>query len=404
MKEEYPKGIQLTPLDDAWRENPYPILKRVQDEAPVYYDDQFGRYIVSRHDDVASIVKNRNYWVDGRKGNPGTFPQLLMDLTEEPMMIAMDDPDHKRLRNLVTKAFSQKAAEAMRGRIREISEELLDAIGDETEFDFAQRFAAPFAITVIADMMGFTKKEDQKHFNEWSDTFMNAIFSVNATEEQKAAGKVVERNLVELFTQEIAANRQQLQRGIIGDMVAAQEGNDRLNDGEIVRMCILVLIAGNITARDTLGNGLKAFLKHPEQLQKLRDNPSLMPKAVEEILRYDCPVQSSGRIPNEDTVVSGCPIKKGEYIATSLSAANHDPRTYPNPTKFDIEREDVHHHAFGGGSHFCLGASLARVELQEAFAAVFARYKHLEVSDKGEEYVRVPNFRGLCKYWIKVTK
>ncbi|WP_437621808.1 cytochrome P450 [Sorangium sp. So ce1151] len=400
-EDEQPKGIQLTPLDDAYRENPYKILRHIQEHSPAYYDEVFGRYIVSRHDDVQSILRNRDYWVDGRKANPGTFPQKLMDLTEEPMMISMDNPDHKRLRGLVTRAFTQKAAEAMRGRVRQIAEELLDSI-QESEFEFVTRFAAPFAISVIANMMGFSRKEDQAHFNDWSDIFMNAIFSVGASEEQRALGKEVQGKLRDLFMHEIEAKRLQPGEGLIADMVGAQEGDERLSDGEIVRMCELVLIAGNVTTRDTLGNGLKALLKHPAQMQKLRANPKLMPNAVEEMLRYDCPVQASGRIPSEDTVVSGCPISKGEFIYTSLAAANHDPRTYPDVDKFDIEREDVHHHAFGGGSHFCLGAILARVELQEAFAALLARYRTIAFSDQGYQYDRVPNFRGLAQFWIKV--
>jgi hypothetical protein len=163
----------------------------------------------------------------------------------------------------------------------------------------------------------------------------------------------------------------------------------------------LLLIAGNVTTTDLIGNGVKALLENPEQWQKLRENPQLIKNAVEEMLRFDSPVVNSGRIANRDLTVKGCPVVKGESLNTSLAAANRDPNVYPNPNQFDIERADTHHQSFGGGRHLCLGAHLARLEAQEAILGLIEKYPNLKLSDKGHEYHAIPSFRGMSHFWVK---
>ena len=167
-----------------------------------------------------------------------------------------------------------------------------------------------------------------------------------------------------------------------------------------MRQCNLLLVAGNVTTTDLIGNGTRALLENPEQWQKLRDQPELIKNAVEEMLRYDSPVVNSGRIADRDISIGGCPVHKGESLSTSLAAANRDPAVYPNPDAFDITREDTHHQSFGGGRHLCLGAHLARVEAQEAILGLIRRFPNLSLSPRGYTHHAIPSFRGMSECWV----
>jgi hypothetical protein len=174
-----------------------------------------------------------------------------------------------------------------------------------------------------------------------------------------------------------------------------------MTDDEIVTQCNLLLIAGNVTTTDLIGNGVKALLDHPQELAKLRARPELINNAIEEILRYDSPVTNSGRNVQREQSMRGCPMNLGDSITVSLAAANHDPEANPNPERFDIERADIQHQSFGGGKHTCLGAPLARVEAQEGITALLQRFPTLRPSARGLKYRSIPSFRGLSEYWLQ---
>jgi hypothetical protein len=188
---------------------------------------------------------------------------------------------------------------------------------------------------------------------------------------------------------------------LISQMILAREEGQQMTDQEIVTQCNLLLIAGNITTTDLIGNGMKALLHHPEQLAILRSHPELIGNAVEEMLRYDSPVTQTGRnVQTERTLLHGCPMHRGDSVAVSLAAANHDPQANPDPERFDIRRSDIRHQSFGGGKHLCLGAWLARVESQEAIAALLQRLPSLRFSPRGFHYRAVPSLRGLAQFWL----
>ena len=174
-----------------------------------------------------------------------------------------------------------------------------------------------------------------------------------------------------------------------------------MSDQEIINQANLLLVAGNVTTTDLIGNCAKALLNNPAQLKKLQARPALITNTIEEALRFDSPVIDSGRIANKDININGCPVGMGESLSTSLAAANHDPDIYPNPEEFDIERKDTHHQSFGGGRHLCLGSHLARLEAQEAITALFARFPNLKHSLKGLEYHAIPTFRGMRSFWVQ---
>ncbi|MEE4281699.1 MAG: cytochrome P450 [Pseudomonadales bacterium] len=400
-----PQGIELTPLDEDFRADPYRIFARLRSEAPVHEDSQLGRFIYTRHDDVKQILRDADMWSDPRKANPGTFTREFLGNgiaeDEEPSMLLMDEPDHRRLRSLVSSSFTPGAVEKWRERTRTIIEHILDRIqGDE--FDLIADFAGPVPTVVIAEMLGI---EASKHtaFKTWSDQAVAASFNPFPTEEQIKLRDEANHNLFTFFEAEIAARRQEPGNDLISDMIRAELDGDTLTVKEMITQANLLLIAGNVTTTDLIGNGVKALLDNPDEWQKLKEDPGLIANAVEEMLRYDSPVVNSGRIANRDIEIGGCPVKKGESLSTVLAGANHDPEIYPEPATFNVSREDTHHQSFGGGRHLCLGAHLARLEAQEAISALIRRFPDLHHSPRGFVYHSIPSFRGMSSFWVSTS-
>jgi len=401
--ENLPHGIQLTPLDEKFRKDPYKILQKLRGAAHVHYDQEMGRFLYTRHDDVKALLHDKRFYTDPRKANPGTFSREILAASlgfgEKLSMLFMDEPDHRRLRSLVSAPFKPHAVERWRPHIRDIVESTLDKIG-ESEFELIGHFAGPVPTVVIAEMLGV---DPEKHddFKLWSDLVVKVGFNPFPTEEQKSEGESAEHFLDNLFREEIEKRSGNLGDDLLSDMIRSEEEGETLSVEEIIAQCRLLLVAGNVTTTDLIGNGVKALLDNPEQLRKLRSSPELIENTVEEVLRFDSPVLNTGRIPDREIAVGGCPVEKGATLTPMLAAANRDPSVYPDPDVFDIEREDTHHQSFGGGRHLCLGAHLARVEAQEAILGLLARYPNLQHSEKGFEYHAIPTFRGFSELWLK---
>jgi cytochrome P450 len=400
--EALPQGIQITPLDADFREDPYPLLQRLREEAPMLLDRELQRRIYTRHDDVKAILRSKEFHADPRKARPGTFSREFLargfgDEEDLPMLL-MDEPDHRRLRGLVSAPFTPAAVERWRPRTREVVQRILNTISGP-EFDLIEEFAGPIPTVVIAELLGIDAAL-HADFKRWSDTSVQTSFNPFPTPEQEVAAETANNTLVEFFDAEIERRSQNLGDDLLSAMIKAEEDGEKLTRNEIIRQCNLLLIAGNVTTTDLIGNGIKALLDHPEQLARLRANPGLIGNAVEEILRYDSPVTNSGRVANTDTTLGGCPAHQGDSLMVSLAGANRDPDFYPQPNTFDIEREDTHHQSFGGGSHLCLGAHLARLEAQEAILALLQRYPTLRHSERGHVYHSIPAFRGMNEFWV----
>lgn len=400
---ELPQGLQLTPIDEVYREDPYPIFKRLREQAPVHKDDVMERYLITRHDDVKSLLHDKDFFTEPSKANPGTFSREVLGATlgfgEKPSMLLMDEPDHRRLRSLVSGPFKRGNVERWRSHIRDIVESTLDAITGR-EFDLIEQFAGPVPTVVIAEMLGIDPG-NREQFKKWSDLSVQVGFNPFPTDEQRESGDAAIRSLEAFFHDEIGRRRNQLGDDLISDMLRAEIAGDTLSEEEIIGQCRLLLVAGNVTTTDLIGNAVKALLDNPTQLEKLQSKPELIGNAIEETLRFESPVMNSGRIPNREVQVSGCPIAKGESMSIVLAAANRDPSVYVDPDTFDIEREDTHHLSFGGGRHLCLGAHLARVEAQEAILGLLARYPNLHHSEKGFTYHAIPSFRGFSEFWVR---
>jgi len=399
-----PQGVGLTAVDLAFRTDPYPILKTLREQAPVHHDRVMNRYICTRHDDVKAILHDKQFFTDPRNANAGSFSREVIGgqfgFGEDPNMLLMDEPDHRRLRGLVSASFKPSAVERWREEIRRIVAETLDAI-TASEFDLIAAFASPVPTVVIARMLGVDPAM-REPFRVWSDQMVQVGFNPFPTAEQQRAAQLAIQALDELFAAEIARRAEGPGDDLISDMVRAELDGERLTQREMIAQCRLLLIAGNVTTTDLIGNGVKALLEFPGQLRKLRDEPGLIGNAVEEVLRYDSPVTNTGRTPNRDFEVGGRIVPRGESLSPSLAGANRDPTVYPDPDRFDIEREDTHHHAFGGGRHLCLGAHLARVEGQEALLGLLRRFPNLRCSERGYAHHAIPSFRGLREFWVRV--
>jgi cytochrome P450 len=406
-KQPLPTGLQLTALDPVFHECPHEYLDRLRTEDPIHRDTELGRLFLTRFEDVKAVVSDRSLAVDPRKASPDSYSRRVLVGNVpleafEPSMLHLDDPDHKRIRGLVSQAFNQRSVDAFRPRIREIADKLLVALSGRDSFDVIADYAAPLPIIVIAEMLG-VDAGDLAQFKRWSDA-RSQIFNPARTPAQSAELAAARQDLDDYFAGAADSRRGRRGTDLISALVEAEELEDRLTQREIVITCNLLLIAGNLTTTDLIGNGVLALLSRPDQLAKLRARPELVSNAIEEILRYDPPVMQAGRLAVEPREIAGIEVQAGEVMTASLLAAGHDPSRHSDPHHFDIERADTSHLAFGGGAHYCLGAPLARAEAQIAIPLLFARFPGLRLDPQDPiEHKRVPVFNGLRALWVRVA-
>ena len=406
-KPALPIGMKLSPMNPDYQKDPFSLLDEIREEARIVRDDFLGRYIVSRFEDVQQILNDRNLAVDPRKAAEGTFNQMFRqrssgaDREGEPSMLFLDPPDHTRLRSLVSKAFTPRSIEKMRGRIEEIANELLDKVEGQASFDLMTAFCQPYPTIVIAEMLGVDPR-DQADFKRWTDDGVAAGFDPFASEEKKQKAETAFRQLRAYLEAAVAERRANPKDDLITALIHAEDEGSFFNDEEVVSMISLLLAAGNVTTTDLLGNGMKNLLGNPDQVQKLRDDPSLLENAVEEMLRFEGPVTFSGRITVDDREIAGCPMHAGQSITVALGGANYDPRLHKDPHTFDITREDIDHLAFGGGRRYCLGAPLARLEAQTGVRTLLERFPNLRLAQQDLVWKTVPGFRGLERLIVEV--
>jgi cytochrome P450 len=389
-------------FDPAFKADPYPTYARLRSSAPVYraaLPDGRGVWLITRYEDVLAVLKDQRFVKDWRGAltpeqlaQVPPIPEVMKPLSQN--MLDTDPPDHERLRALVSKAFTPRLIERLRPRVQAISDGLLDAVQDRGEMDLIDDYAFPLPITVIAELLG-VPAEDRNNFREWSD----AAVSGNASQEY------MEEILIphmQAFTDYLRAlfkdKRANPADDLVSALVRAEEAGDRLSEDELLGMVFLLLVAGHETTVNLIGNGVLALLQHPDQLRKLKEDPSLIKPAIEELLRYDGPVETSTeRFAREDVEIGGQVIPRGEMVLVVLAAADHDPERFSDPDDLDITRTDNRHLAFGKGIHHCLGAPLARMEGQIAISTLLRRMPNLRLKGPPESLSWRPGMilRGL---------
>jgi cytochrome P450 PksS len=377
----------ITNVNIASREfkaDPYPFYARLRAEAPVCRVALPGRgtaWLVTRYDDVLAALKDERLVKD--KQNALTAEQAAkqpwvpaMFKPLERNMLDLDAPDHTSLRALVHKAFSPRLIERMQERIQTLADELLDAVQGEGRMDLVRDYALPIPTTIIAQMLG-VPVEDRHKFHRWSRTIVAS--NPSGWGMLKAIPNAIA--FLRYIRKLIETRRANPHDDLISALVSAEEAGDQLSEDELVAMVFLLLVAGHETTVNLIGNGMLALLEHPDQIEKLRDDPELIHAAVEELLRYASPVETATeRYAREDITVAGVTIPRGEMVFAVLASANRDERQFENPDTLDITRQPNRHLAFGQGVHYCVGAPLARLEGQIAIQTLLRRFRDLRLA------------------------
>jgi cytochrome P450 len=309
-------------------------------------------------------------------------------------MLVMDPPDHTRVRKLVNKAFTPRRVAALRDHVETLVARLLDEAGAAGRFDLIHDFAEPLPAIVIAELLG-VPPEDHRQFRQWSSQLIGAIGSTRP--EQRDAAMEGGRALLAYLSDTIAARRRAPRDDLISAMIQAQEASDALSDAELLATSNLLLLAGHETTTNLIGNGTLALLREPGSWQRLAGDPALVPTAIEELLRFDGPVQATVRVALEDVPLGDHVMPEGSLVLASIGSANHDPAMFADPDRLDLARDPNPHLAFGIGTHFCMGAPLARLEAEAAFRALTQRFPGLSLVDDCPEYRPNPVLRGLMR-------
>jgi cytochrome P450 len=404
MTQSLPQGLQLTALDPEYRQDPYPRLRDLRETCPVYRDPYFGSVQLTRYADVRAVLADRSLWRDPIRANDTSLErrQIVAELEasgrpRQQSILTSDDPDHGRIRGLLTPVLYRRFSTS-REMVVSVVDKHLDALAGMDTFDLIDKIATPIPIEVIAHLLG-VDEERLEEFRSWSEAIVQT-FNPERTAEQTLAMEMGMTAAAVYLSELLETRRREPQEDLLSDLVALQGTGAQLSDEEIRTNCLTLLIAGNLTTTDVIGNGVRLFLTHPTELQKLKANPDLINGAVEEILRFEPPVDATARVASHGIEVGGCPIHAGEAISPFLRAANRDPEVFEHPDTFDISRKRAPHVAFGGGAHICLGAPLARMEAQAAFSRIFDRLPNLRLLDEGAAWRAIPFFRGLENLWV----
>ncbi|MEX2238657.1 MAG: cytochrome P450 [Dehalococcoidia bacterium] len=406
-KERLRGGIAFNPLSPDWKFDPHPRFRELRAKSPVHHSDLLDGWVLTRYADVVSVLKDPRFSADrARIENDRLADQIDFENPTFQMlsrtMLLVDPPDHTRLRTLVSKAFTPRRIEEMRPRIQAVVDSLLDDVAASGRMDVIRDLAVPLPVIVIAEMLG-VDPADRGKFKVWSDDLVSTLadFGSDPAAQERANAAVLE--LADYFRAVIAARRLEPRDDLISAMIAAEEQGDVLSENEMLGTCVLLLVAGNETTTNLIGNGLLSLLQHPAELERLKSQPGLIESATEEMLRYEFPVQSTVRIPIEDVEVGGKKLRKGQIVMVAVGAANRDPEQFPEPDRFDIMRSPNRHVAFGQGIHFCIGAQLARAEGQTAFSTVLQRFPELRMIHPKPEWNGSMILRGLSSLEVELA-
>lgn len=381
-------------------DDPYPLYHRLRAACPVYAHGP--QRVLTRYADIAAVLRDPRFSSNGNKGSrrravlaslpepAHTQMREMMDFTGQWMLFS-DPPHHTRLRAVANKAFTARRVEELRQGMQRLVDDLLEPVAGAGRLDVIADLAHPLPVIVIAEMLG-VPAEDRGLIRRWSNEiavfFGSGFRNVTAAHQSVAAFR--------LYLRDIIAHRRAAPRDdLLSALISARDEDGRLSDEELLGLCVLLLFAGHETTTNLIGNGLLALLRHPTQLARLRANPTLIVPAVEELLRYDSPVQGMARVATVGVALGASTVRPGETLLLLYGAANRDPARFARPDSLDITRRENKHLAFAYGPHFCLGAALARMEGQIALGRLLRRLSNIQLANERVEWRANPLMRGL---------
>jgi cytochrome P450/class 3 adenylate cyclase len=397
-------SVQSQPLFDPalpeFHANPYPFYHRLRLQDPVH-QSAMGFWVVTRYSDVVTVLR------DARFGREDFGPMVSAVYGEDSErvprpMVFRDPPAHTRLRSLVSKAFTTRVVQGMRPHIQEIVDRLLDRVQGAGAMDVISALAYPLPVTVICEMLGVPDC-DHDSMRRWSADITRSLDALGLPSDREIVrrGRAARHALGEYFRGLLPERRRNPRADLLSLLIAAEEQGDKLTEDELLATCVLIFIAGHETTVNLIGNGLLALLQHPDQLEVLKENTQLLASAVEELLRYDSPVQRTARVTKTEVELGGKTIPRHALVVAAIGAANRDPERFPDPDRLDLARPDKDHIAFGFGIHFCLGAPLARIEAQIALGTLLRRLPQLELATGTPQWRESSTLRGLKELPIR---
>ncbi len=402
-------AVQFDPFSPAWRDNPYPKYRELRDEAPVHWSPEAEVFCVSRHEDVMTVLNDpetfssramfsqlmnggyeeRPPWSWGMlrfvveltlktRLNPGTFVTARN-------LIAEDGESHAQMRNVVNRGFTPRAIAAWEPRIRSVVEQCLAGLRAGEPFDAIGDLAIPLPVTIIAELLG-VEPERHADFKRWSNCVIEGTTGPGRSDRFGAKYRQAFIEIIR-YLKRIAQDRRRQPRDDLVSTILASQNEAGLDDREVIQFGLLLLVAGNETTTNLIGNAVNALLEHPEELSRITANPALVPSALEETLRWDAPIQLVFRNATRDCELAGVRVPEGSIVIPLLGSANRDERRFPDPDRFDVTRNPQGHAGFGFGKHFCLGASLARLEARLALEALTPQLAQLVRAKTAPEFV-----------------
>jgi cytochrome P450 len=386
--------------------NPYPIFDQLRSSDPIFWSEENSYWILTRYADIASLIQNEHLSSNRIAAHASRMPNEAREYFRpfftavSSWMLMIDPPDHTRLRGLVSKAFTPRVVENLRGLIQDLVNNMLAAAKGQGRMDIIADLANPLPATVIAELLGLPGTDHQQ-FKTWSDDISVALSGIDSgvtRDELQARYLLAQKSFLDLsdyFRERVVEVRRQPQDNLLSALAQAEEQGDRLTEDELFANCVLLMIAGHETTTNLIGNGILALLQNPSQREHLTSNPELIVSAVEELLRYDSPVQKMGRIALADIHIAGKQIKQGQLVCFSFAAGNRDPEQFESPEQLDITRKPNRHLAFGHGLHYCVGAALARLEGQITISSVLRSLPALRLANENLEWYRNFTLRGL---------
>jgi cytochrome P450 len=397
-------------FSDDILQDPYPTYARLHEEGPLHYVDVGGKWAVwavFSHAECSAIAKDPRLSAKRAKqmllslplSKQAEFSQLAHYLSL--WLIFMDPPEHTRLRKLLNKGFSPAAVEGLRPQAEAIVQRMLDRLQNASEFDLMNEFANPMPVRIISELLGVPEA--------LHGTFVNASRAIavfrgnpNRTVEESRAAQDALIELTDFFRKTVAERRQNKGNDLISLLIDIEEGGDVLTEEELYAQCVSLLFAGHETTRNLIGNGMYTLLRNPDQLAELREKPEMIRSAVEELLRFESPVQFTARVLKEDIEVCGQHISKGWTILCMLGAANRDPKQFEQPDQLNLGRLNNQHLAFSAGIHFCIGAQLARLEGQVAIQKLIQAFPKMKLATSRPQWASTFGFRGLTTLPVTV--